>query len=675
MSQRPPTIFKVEQGRADVASHVVNERNILGVVRPLLDAAKTRIWVTAPWVTTSAADLFFGSILERLRGGENLDVRVVYRLKGADDLTISDLDALDRLEAAGCQVRYSNRLHAKVVLVDDNDAVVSSSNLTSTAGYSMNSGAWQNEELGVHLSAEPALIAELVSEFEQIWSDAHELSDRTVGITLDQTTSATVRVACMRPPVVGEFVSVGMPPRTVGQVISVSSYNPTVPAEAGDTDAILGLRGGGGGRRSTVPDVQTLFSHPSKTHAFLMAQTFVKSAATYHVADVAVLRSVGPDGHFAPSVTAVDPGEIVTEAAPALLDELISGQAANRLEIGHLPANPTVRVTLDRDRFLTLHAAVLGMTGAGKSNAVKVLLSRLLAEHPDLRIVMVDTHGEYGGIGGVNERRLRVRFEPCLVDERWVKRASRAGRALNETMDAVHAALDQVGTEAALTDVADAIEAEASGTGKTAEAIRRLAEAVRQTPNLSLTEEDSTIVEMEAAPTHVSVDWSTPGVYRLDLVDSDSYADRISQTGAVADSVLAHAKATRGQQPILLVVDESQNYAPEQQTGRLSMARRSFEPLFEIATEGRKFHCGLLVASQRPARLNKDILSQCNTQLIFRMVSVEDLDAVRDCFEGASLDLLAALPGYETGTCYAGGVALSMGVQVAVPLAQDRTDE
>lgn len=37
--------------------------------------------------------------------GEDLDVRVVYRLEGTDDLTISDLAALDRLAAAGCRVR------------------------------------------------------------------------------------------------------------------------------------------------------------------------------------------------------------------------------------------------------------------------------------------------------------------------------------------------------------------------------------------------------------------------------------------------------------------------------------------------------------------------------------------------------------------------------------------
>jgi len=112
-----------------------------------------------------------------------------------------------------------------------------------------------------------------------------------------------------------------------------------------------------------------------------------------------------------------------------------------------------------------------------------------------------------------------------------------------------------------------------------------------------------------------------------------------------------------------------QNYVPEQQTGRLSSARPSFEPLFEIATEGRKFNCRLLIASQRPARVNKDILSQCNTQMIFRMLSAEDLDAIRACFEGASEALLADLPGYQTGTCFVGGAALAMGVPVMLPLA------
>lgn len=208
-------------------------------------------------------------------------MRVVYRLKGADDLSISDLDALDRLAAAGCLVRYSNRLHAKVVIVDDTDAVVSSSNLTATAGYSTKSGPWQNEELGVHLNAEPVSIGPRRRGSSR--SGATPTSCRSVlsGSPWTRRRRRRFGWCASGRRWWASFVAVGTPARTIGQVTSVSSYNPTVPAEIGDTNVSLGLRGGGGGQRSFVPDVQTLFSHPSKTHAFLMAQTFVKSEATY----------------------------------------------------------------------------------------------------------------------------------------------------------------------------------------------------------------------------------------------------------------------------------------------------------------------------------------------------------------------------------------------------------
>jgi len=647
-----------------VTTQIVTERSILPAVTAAVAAASRRLWVTAPWATSGAVDLVFGPVLARLAAGEALDVRIVYRLKGADDLTISDLAALDRLAAAGCAVRYSNRLHAKAVIADDTEAVVSSSNLTATAGYSTQSGTWQNEELGVHLTDEPERVADLAAEFERIWGAAHELSERTVGLSLDGASASSFRVACMRPPVVGEFVVVGLPARTVGQVVTVSAHNPTVPALDGDTETVLGLRGGGGGQRSQAPGVETLFSHPSKTHAFLMAQTFVRSSATYHLAEVTVIRSVTPDGTFAASVGAVEPGEVVTTAPDELLDRLISGTDGTRIEVGHLPANPTVRVSLDAERLLTLHTAVLGMTGSGKSNAVRVLVERLRSAVPDLRVVIVDTHGEYRDLDA-GATTIGVRFHPCVLDEAWVKRAAQAGRQLNEVMDTVAAALDDLGEDADRPSLAAALRV-APATANLRTRLDRLADTVDATPNLCLDLDSATVIETHHGPAPASVDWTQPGLYILDLLPVDG-GERIRRTGAVAEHLLRWSKRTGGAQPALLVVDEAQNYVPEQQTGRLGAARPSFEPLFEIATEGRKFRCGLLVASQRPARVNKDILSQCNTQLIFRMVSVEDLAAVADCFEQASSQLLHDLPQFVTGTCYAGGAALTMGTQIALP--------
>ena len=194
-----------------------------------------------------------------------------------------------------------------------------------------------------------------------------------------------------------------------------------------------------------------------------------------------------------------------------------------------------------------MHAAVLGMTGAGKSNAVKVLIGRLLTGHRDLRIMVVDSHGEYRGLGGVGERSLTVRFEPCLLDEVWVKRACRAGRALNDVMDAVHAALEQAGAAAGLDELADAIDAEAPG-GKIGEWVKRLAQAVRETPHLRLTRDAATVIEMgTAGGPNLPVEWSAPGLYVLDLVTVFSYIDRINQTAAVATAGIGLRQGGDGQ--------------------------------------------------------------------------------------------------------------------------------
>ena len=102
---------------------IVSQESILATARALVDSASNRVWITAPWVTASASSALLDGLARRITT-DGLDVRLVYRLKGTDDLTISDLSALDRLEDAGAKVRFSDRLHAKVIIVDDQSAIV-----------------------------------------------------------------------------------------------------------------------------------------------------------------------------------------------------------------------------------------------------------------------------------------------------------------------------------------------------------------------------------------------------------------------------------------------------------------------------------------------------------------------------------------------------------------------
>jgi DNA helicase HerA-like ATPase len=176
-------------------------------------------------------------------------------------------------------------------------------------------------------------------------------------------------------------------------------------------------------------------------------------------------------------------------------------------------------------------------------------------------------------------------------------------------------------------------------------------------------EEGATVVDASGA----TDDLSPPGLYRLDLRATAGMEVRAAKAAAVMNHVFEHSKETGGGYPSLVVVDEAQNYAPEQQTGWLARVRPAYDALFSIAAEGRKFGVGLAVSTQRPARLSKDILSQCNTHLIFRVANVEDLAAIAGSFEAAMRSLLEELPGFDTGTCVAGGTAIGMVVRVQVP--------
>jgi len=102
-------------------------------------------------------------------------------------------------------------------------------------------------------------------------------------------------------------------------------------------------------------------------------------------------------------------------------------------------------------------------------------------------------------------------------------------------------------------------------------------------------------------------------------------------------------KEKRGSFPIVLVLEEAQNYIPEinRNKDRISISKRIFE---RIAREGRKFGISLLISSQRPSELSKTILSQCNTFIVHRLQNPEDQRYIRQLVSSANEDILNQLP-------------------------------
>lgn len=648
---------------------VVNQDTVLDRALELACGAQRRIWVTSPWIKSEAVNLFLRDALPRV-GSEELDIRIVYRVKEPKDLEITELEALKTLEGAGCQIRYSTRLHAKLILVDQRGAIVSSSNLTASAGYSLDLGsARRNEELGVLVQDEPEVLDDLERQFLAIWDAATSIGPETIGIAMDFPTVRAFSFVAIRDVRLGEYATArdagGGP--IIGRIAEVTAYNRSFPRMNQAMWVTQGYAPLGDQQGPVeVPDLQSLFSHPLKEHGFLVAKTFFEPESVFRIAKVEVLKHLRGGRMVAPSVPVV-PGSDVTRASLDLLRMLVG---EGDVPIGSVLHHPEVEVSLRGREVLCTHLAVLGMTGSGKSNALKILIRNLLAApgYQDVRVVIIDTHGEYAPVAEAlasHPVTLDVELRRSLLDEQVVKDLLRLPRRDDGLMQKLAEVADRLPEDASVGDFFSALETEASLGGPAAAKLRRLAELARGRQDLCLwPEEGARIVRAGGG----AEDLVAPGVYVLDLRHTAELEARSAKAAALMRHVFQRGKETAGAEPTLVVVDEAQNYAPEQQTGWLAKVRPAFDAMFAIASEGRKFNVGLVVSTQRPARLNKDVLSQCNTHMIFRVANVEDLQAIAGSFEAASQPLLAELPGFDTGVCVVGGTALGMVTRVEVPL-------
>jgi len=110
----------------------------------------------------------------------------------------------------------------------------------------------------------------------------------------------------------------------------------------------------------------------------------------------------------------------------------------------------------------------------------------------------------------------------------------------------------------------------------------------------------------------------------------------------ILEFVSRFSSSERGKLPIVIILEEAQNYIPEKnQSDKISISKKIFE---RIAREGRKYGISLLVSSQRPSELSKTVLSQCNSFIIHRLQNPEDQKYVRQLVSAANEDILQQLP-------------------------------
>lgn len=151
-------------------------------------------------------------------------------------------------------------------------------------------------------------------------------------------------------------------------------------------------------------------------------------------------------------------------------------------------------------------------------------------------------------------------------------------------------------------------------------------------------------------------------IYCVDLSDISDEDIRFDITANIIRKVFNNKKEKKEERNTIFVVEEAHNFAPE----GAGSGNPAAKMLKKIASEGRKFNLGLIVITQRPAYVSKDVLAQCSTQAIFRLINPNDIKAVGDIVEGISEDEIRRLPNYETGQAVFTGIAIREPVIVKV---------
>jgi DNA helicase HerA-like ATPase len=356
-------------------------------------------------------------------------------------------------------------------------------------------------------------------------------------------------------------------------------------------------------------------------------------------------------------------GAKVFRAEESLIGDVLGlkHHAATGAYVGLL-RNHNLRIELDINQLVQRHVSVLAKTGGGKSYLLGVLIEELLRHK--VTCVIIDPHGEYGSLriaaekNGVHARfgvesqgfssqikefspdvSLNPQAKPLTFSLRNVDpRELLVFMGLTNVksfLAPLKNLLDEVGATNPEFTISDLVRAAARAEGNNYEALHERLEYVEQTKLLA--PQGTSLKELveKGKATLINLRGVSPDVQELVVA-------RIALT-------LFENRKKGTIPPLFLVIEEAHNFAPQQ--GSASSSRI----LKNIASEGRKFGLGLCAVTQRAARIDKSVLSQCNTQLILQVTNPLDLKAIASSIEGLTDGMTEMIQSLPVGTALVTG--------------------
>ncbi len=367
------------------------------------------------------------------------------------------------------------------------------------------------------------------------------------------------------------------------------------------------------------------------------------------LADATVIGVRDKEGVLRAPKSPFSPGDKVFKADEMLIKQTL-GLMRGDVYIGLLDGQ-NVHVNLDANNLVQKHCSILAKTGAGKSYTGGVILEELLDKNVPLLII--DPHGEYATLKFPNDDK-PASFERYGVTPKGyatqITVYTPANKLLNPAADSLfrlnginlgikeftqlfsedrsqnetgilYEAVSKLKAEKEKYTIDDIIFEVGQNKSKVKWNVINKLETLRETGLLS--DKATTINEL--------VQESRASIIDMKGVNPDLQAMIVSKLC----TDIFEARKLNTIPPCMLVLEEAHNFCPEKGFDRTV----SSDILRTIASEGRKFGLGLMVVSQRPARVDKNILSQCNTQIIMKVTNPNDLKAISKGLEGISSDV------------------------------------
>ncbi len=337
-----------------------------------------------------------------------------------------------------------------------------------------------------------------------------------------------------------------------------------------------------------------------------------------------------------------------------------------------------IPVHLKKEELIQKHCSILAKTGSGKSYTAGVLIEELLEKN--IPLLIIDPHGEYLTLKYENRsEEERKQMEKYGITPKGYAskvviytpsnfsinpaadklfRIDGINLSVNELYDLfpltdaqlgiLYQCINEIKSEKEFYTVEDIIKKVSESRSSAKWRIVHFLERIRETGILS--DSPTRIEEL------VKVD-------KASIIDMKGADPKLQQliVYRICKEVFEGRKMGKIP-PFMLVIEEAHNFCPE----------RGFEKavssniLRTIASEGRKFGLGLLVISQRPARVDKNVISQCNTQIILRVSNPNDIRALSRGLEFMSSEMEEEIKRIPQGVALLSSTSIEMPILVDI---------